>query len=102
MVPDIKAAVRLDAFRKRTGESFRPFRAHAKFKSGFQTNDSSYEIFYVVVLLDTVALSCSTLSASLIVVAKASHTRSVHPMLILSEMPPWRVVGYVVQIPPQD
>ena len=44
--------VRLDAFRRRTGESFRPFRAHAKFKSGFQPNDSSHEIFDVVLLLD--------------------------------------------------
>ena len=52
MVPDIKAGVRLDAFRGRPGESFRPFREDAKFKSGFQTNDSSHEIFYVVLLLD--------------------------------------------------
>ena len=45
--------MRLETFRGRTGELFRPFRANAKFKSGFQTNDSSYEIFYVVLLFDT-------------------------------------------------
>ena len=39
-------------FERRAGKSFRPFRAHAEFKSGFQTNDPAYEIFYVVVLLD--------------------------------------------------
>ena len=44
--------VRLDAFRRRGGKSFRPFRAHAEFKRGFQTNDPAYEIIYVVLLLD--------------------------------------------------
>ena len=28
------------------------FRAHAEFKSGFQTNNSSHEIFYVMLLFD--------------------------------------------------
>ncbi|MGH7147890.1 MAG: hypothetical protein ACREIJ_08335 [Nitrospiraceae bacterium] len=41
----------LDAFRGRAEESLGPFRVHAEFKSGFQTNDSSHEIFNVVVLL---------------------------------------------------
>ena len=52
MIPDIKAGERLDVFRRRTGESFRLFRAHAEFKSSFQTNDSSHEILYVVLLFD--------------------------------------------------
>ena len=47
-----EVGVRLDAFRRRASKSFRPFRAHAEFKSGFQTNDPAYEIFYVVVFDD--------------------------------------------------
>ncbi len=45
---DVRSAV----FRGWAGESFRLFRASVELKSGFQTNDSSYEIFYVVVVFD--------------------------------------------------
>ena len=83
-----QVGVRLDAFRRRAGKSFRPFRAHAELKSGFQTNDSSYEIFYVMLLLDDGGVELFDLIGQFNRVAKASHTRSVHPMLILSEKQP--------------
>ncbi len=44
--------VRSAVFRRRTGKSFRPFCAHAEFESCLQTNDSSHEIFDVVLLFD--------------------------------------------------
>ena len=47
-----EVGARSGVFRRKAGQSFRPFFAHAEFESGYETNDSAYEIFSVALLVD--------------------------------------------------
>ena len=64
----------------RAGEAFAAPGAERQFQRGFESDDASGQVLDMVLLLGDCRGERSTLSASWIVRAKASQTRSVRPM----------------------